>query len=62
MVRKREKGTTEDGLVGWLHWLDGHECEQALGVANGQGSLAGYSPWGCKKLDMTEHKIHQKPF
>ena len=23
--------------------------------SHGQRSLAGYSPWGCKELDMTEH-------
>ena len=22
---------------------------------HGERSLAGYSPWGCKELDMTEH-------
>ena len=22
------QGTTEDGMVGWHHWLDGHEFEQ----------------------------------
>ena len=41
-----EKGTTEDEMVGWHHWLDRHEFEQALGVGYGQGSLAWYSPWG----------------
>ena len=30
---------TEDEMVGWHHRLDGHECEQALGVGDGQGSL-----------------------
>ena len=35
-----EKGTTEDEMVGWHHWLDGHEFEQALGVGEGQGRLA----------------------
>ena len=35
-----EKGTTEDEIIGWHHWLDGHEFEQALGVGDGQGSLA----------------------
>ena len=45
---------TEDEMVGWHYRLDGHEFEQALGVGNGQGSLAGYSPWGCKEADMTE--------
>ena len=50
----QEKGMTEDEMVGWHYRLDGHEFEQALGVGNGQGSLAGYSPWGCKEADMTE--------
>ena len=41
-----EKGATEDEMVGWYHWLNGHEFEQTLGVGNGQGSLACCSPWG----------------
>ena len=40
--RQEEKGTTEDEMVGWHHWLDGHEFEQALGDCEGQGSLACY--------------------
>ena len=52
--RWEEKGTTEDEMVGWPHQLNGHEFEQALGVGDGQGSLACCSPWGCKELDMTE--------
>ena len=35
--RQEEKGTTEDEMVGWHHWLDGHEFEQAPGVSDGQG-------------------------
>ena len=46
-----EKGTTEDVMVRWHHWLDGHEFEQALGVGDGQGSLACYIPWGRKESD-----------
>ena len=38
--RQEEKGMTEDKMVGWHHWFDGPEFEQALGVADGQGSLA----------------------
>ena len=38
--RQEEKRTTEDKMVGWHHWLDGHEFEQALEVSDGQGSLA----------------------
>ena len=52
--RREEKGMTEDEMVGWHHWLDGHEFEQALGIGDGQGSLACCSPWGCKELDTTE--------
>ena len=51
--RQEEKGTTEDETVGW-HQLDGHEFEQALGVGDGQRSLAFCSPWGCLASDMTE--------
>ena len=52
--RWEEKGTTEDEMVGWDHWLDGHEFEQAPGVGDGQGGLACCSPLGCKESDMTE--------
>ena len=52
--RWEEKGTTEDEMVEWHHWLDGQEFEQALGVGDGQGSLACCSPWGHEELDMTE--------
>ena len=45
---------TEDEMIGWLHQLSRHESEQALGVGDGQGSLACCSSWGCKESDMTE--------
>ena len=38
--RQEEKGTTEDEMVGWLHWLNGHEFEQALRAGDGQENLA----------------------
>ena len=41
---QEEKGMTKDEMVGWHHWLDGHEFEQALGAGDGQGSLACCSP------------------
>ena len=56
--RQEEKGMTEDEIVGWNHGLNGHGFEQALGVGEGQGSLACYSPWGHKELDMTEQLNH----
>ena len=49
-----EKGMTEDEMVGWHHRLNGHEFEQAPGVGDGQGTLVCWSPWGCKKSDLTE--------
>ena len=49
-----EKGTTEDEVVGWHHWLGGHEFVQVQGVGDGQGGLACCSPWGRKESDTTE--------
>ena len=46
--RREEKGTTEDEMVGWPHWLNGHGFEQAQGVGDGQGGLACWSPRGCR--------------
>ena len=45
---------TEDEIVGWHHRPDENEFEQALGVGDGQGNLACYTPWYSKELDMTE--------
>ena len=44
-------------MVGWHYQPDGHEFEQALGVGDGQGSLAGCNQWGHKELDRTE-RLH----
>ena len=53
--RQKEKGMTEDEMVGWHHWLvNGHEFEQALGDGKGQGTLVFCSPWGHKESDRTE--------
>ena len=52
--RQEKKGTAEDEMVRWHHWLDGREFEQALGVGDGQGSLACCIPWGHKESDITE--------
>ena len=52
--RQEEKGMIEDEMVGWHHWLYGHEFEQALGVGDGQESLACCSPCGPKESDTTE--------
>ena len=47
--RQEEKGKTEDEMVGWHHWLDGYEFEQALGVCDGEGSLACHTVHGVTK-------------
>ena len=52
--RQEETGTTEDEMVGWHHWLNGHESEQAPGVDDGQGSLACCSSWSGKGSDTTK--------
>ena len=52
--RQEEKGVTEDEMVAWHHWFNGHEFEQAPGDDEGQEGLACCSPWGCKELDTTE--------
>ena len=41
-------------MVGWYHWPDGHEFEQALGVGDGQGGLVCCGSWGHNELDMTQ--------
>ena len=51
---QEEKGTTEDEMAGWHHWLEGHESEWTPGVGDGQGGLACCDSWGWKELDMTE--------
>ena len=52
--RREEEGMIEDEILGWHHWLNGHESEQAPGVGDGQGSLVCCSPWDRKESDMTE--------
>ena len=47
-LRARGEGTTDDELVGWHHWLHGHEFEQTLGDSEGQGSLACCNSRGCR--------------
>ena len=51
--RQKEKRATEDEMVGWHHWLSGHELEQTPRDGEGQGGLECCSPWGRKEQDMT---------
>ena len=51
---QEEKGMTEDEMVGWPHWLNGHEFGGTPGVGDGQGGLACCGSWGRKESDTTE--------
>ena len=51
---QKEKGTTEDEMVGWHHQLDEHGFEWTPGVGDGQGGLACCGSWGCKESETTE--------
>ena len=46
--RWEEKGSTEDEMVRWHHWLNGHEFGQSLRVGDGQGGLACCGSWVAK--------------
>ena len=55
--RQEEKGMTEVEMVGWHHWLNGHESEQTQGDGDGQGGLACCDSWGRKeRLNWTEYQ------
>ena len=48
--RQEEKGTAEDEMAGWHHWLNGCEFEQTPGDGERQGSLACCSPWESQRV------------
>ena len=58
---QEEKGTTDHEMVGWHHWFNGHEFEQAPGDSEGQGTLVCYSPWGHKESGTAE-RLNNKRF
>ena len=58
--RQKEKGITEEEMVGWHHRLNGHEFDLAPGDSEGQGCLACCSPWKHKELDSTEQLNNKK--
>ena len=51
---QEEKGMTEDEMVGWHHWLNGHEFGETPGVGDGQRGLACCGSWGCKESDTSK--------
>ena len=52
--RQEKKRMTEDEMVGWHHWHNGHGFGWTPGVGDGQGGLACCSSWGRKKSDTTK--------
>ena len=54
---QEDKGTTEDEMAGWHHWLNGRESEWTPGVGDGQGGLACCNSWGHKESDTIEPLI-----
>ena len=57
----QEKETTEDEMVGWHHWLNGHELQQSPLDDEGQGSVLCCSPWGHKGSDTTKWLNNNNP-
>ena len=51
---QEDKGTTEDEMAGWHHWLNGRGSEWTPGVGDGQGGLECCDSWGRKASDTTE--------
>ena len=49
--RREENGMTEDEMVGWYHWHNGHKLEQTQGNGEGQGSLSGCSSRGSQRVE-----------
>ena len=50
---QEENGVTEDEMIGWHHWYNGHEFEQNQGDGEGQGRLVCCIPLGRKESDST---------
>ena len=52
--RQEEKGMTEDKMIGWHHWLNGHKFKHSPENVEGHGNLLCCSPWGHKEMDIPE--------
>ena len=50
----QEKGTKEDKMFGWHHWLNGHGFGWTPGVGDEHGGLVCCSSWGHKESDIAE--------
>jgi len=59
---QEEKGTTEDEMVGWHHWLNGHGFGWTLGVGDGQRGLVGFGSWGHIESEWLSDWTELSPF
>ena len=55
---RQEKGMKEDEMVGWHHWLNGHESEEAPGVGDGQGKPGVLQAMGSKRVAHTTEQLN----
>ena len=55
---QEEKGMTEDEMIGWHHWLNGHGFGWSLRVGDGQGGLVCCGSWGHKESDTTATELN----
>ena len=53
-IEGRRRRVREDEVVGWHHWLNGHEFAWTPGVGDGQRNLVCCDSWGCKESDTTK--------
>ena len=51
---RQEEERTEDEMVRWYNWLNGHEFGWTPGVGDGQRGLACCGSWCSKELGTTE--------
>ena len=58
---QKEKGITEDEMVGWHHWLNGHGSEPTRGDSEGQGGQACWHSWGRQESDTNEDWTTEQP-
>ena len=58
---QEEKGMREDEMIGWHHWFNGREFEQAPGDGEGQGSLACCSLRSREESDMAKQLNNRFP-
>ena len=54
MAKNSPANAGDTGDVGSIPESETATHSRILGKSNGQRSLVGYRPWGCKELDTTE--------